>query len=66
MFTMFDTQAMFDALVKTMPCVWRDTTIVVLDVVSVADPYRPEDCSAPEEGSAVTLERVRKVGRLVG
>lgn len=56
----FATQAVFEALLKTMPCVWRDKTIVVLDYVHVAEPYTEDMCSADADHQA-TLNRVKKV-----
>lgn len=32
-------QRVFDILSKTMPCRWNETSIVVMDVVQVHDPY---------------------------
>lgn len=53
-------QAVFEALIKTMPCMWRNKSIVVLDCVHVAEPYTEAACSADADHQA-TLDRVRKV-----
>ena len=55
-----EAQAVFDALIKTMPCHWRGKTIVVLDCVFVDEPYTVEACRADANHQS-TLERVRKV-----
>lgn len=57
-----EAQAIFDAIVKTMPCVWRGRTIVVLDCVQIDDPYTPDSCASHEDQRS-TRERVKTVLR---
>ncbi|KAI9701815.1 MAG: hypothetical protein M1836_001159 [Candelina mexicana] len=49
-------QDIFNALERT----WHETSIVVLDSVIIAPPYRVEDCKAPSNQQAA-LNRVKKV-----
>jgi len=51
------TQAIFDALRKTMPCEWKGQDILVLHEVRIPPPYLPSDC----HGGGAALQRVRKV-----
>ncbi|KAI9668442.1 MAG: protein with role in RNA processing [Alyxoria varia] len=53
-------QDIFDALDRTLPCRWADSTIVVNDAVLIAKPYRLDDCSAPKDKQDA-LARVKKV-----
>jgi protein LSM12 len=55
-----EAQGIFDALSKTMPCIWHDRSITVMDVVTVKPPYTVADVSAAPEQSGA-LERVKKV-----
>ncbi|KAG2446308.1 hypothetical protein HXX76_000896 [Chlamydomonas incerta] len=55
-----EAQAIFESLAKTMPCVWRGKTIIVLDSVSVEDPYTP-DATHSDADHAATRDRVRMV-----
>lgn len=55
-----EAQAVFDALFKTMPCSWREKSIVVLGEITVDEPYTPEAARA-SEGHSAMLERVKKV-----
>lgn len=50
-------QMMFDALDKTLPCRWENTTIVVMNDVYVSAPYTPQDCKGPSP----RLARVQKM-----
>ncbi|KAI9800164.1 MAG: hypothetical protein M1833_003491 [Piccolia ochrophora] len=50
----------FDALSRTLPVRWHDTSIVVLDAVMIAPPYTVEDCRAAAKDSGA-LQRVKKV-----
>jgi hypothetical protein len=51
-------QSLFDALSKTYPCRWRETTIAVMDSVLIRPPYTPETC---EGGNPTERERVQMV-----
>lgn len=53
-------QDIFNALERTLPTRWHETSIVVLDSVMIAPPYRVEDCKAPPNQNAA-LTRVKKV-----
>lgn len=53
-----DAQDIFDAVSRTLPTRWDGTSIVVMDAVVIASPYRAEDCRA---GSANALAQVKKV-----
>lgn len=55
-----EAQVLFDALAKTLPCRWKDKSIVVLDDVTISEPYRPESCAG---GNPTALTRVQKVVR---
>lgn len=55
-----EAQSIFDALSKTMPCRWRNKTIIVLEEVHIESPYDINCCSS-DENHKPTLERVRKV-----
>tara|TARA_B110001452_G_C15228318_1_gene425672 strand:- start:1774 stop:2328 length:555 start_codon:yes stop_codon:yes gene_type:complete len=55
-------QDLFEALNKTMPCMWYQDTIIVLKEVAIRPPYTPETCQkASPSIDAPALERVRKV-----
>ncbi|KAK9823738.1 hypothetical protein WJX72_005050 [[Myrmecia] bisecta] len=56
-----EAQTLFNALSKTMPTRWNNTTIVVLDEVSISEPYRLENCTTKHPEDKSTLQRVRKV-----
>eukprot|EP01084_Bolivina_argentea_P028320 52659_1 len=53
-------QATFDALVKTMDCVWDGQNIEVYGQVVITAPYGVEGCKL-KAGPADALDRVRKV-----
>ena len=53
-----EAQSLFDALSKTLPVRWADTSIAVMDTVTIRPPYTPEACVG---GSALELERVQVV-----
>ncbi|TPX42779.1 hypothetical protein SeMB42_g04995 [Synchytrium endobioticum] len=56
-------QAMFDALIKTMQCRWKNDAIVVLDDVLIPPPYKLDSCRFVEgrKHDEVLLSRVKKV-----
>lgn len=56
-----EAQDLFDAFSRTMPAHWNGPNIVVADAVSIAPPYRVEDCRALVVGNEAALSRVRKV-----
>lgn len=84
-----EAQQVFDALAKTMPCHWRQQSIIILNEVSVErhsdanivylcetegvhtlqvelrPPYCLSDCSTESSHDLTTLERVRKVVRIM-
>lgn len=55
-----EAQSIFDALSKTLPCVWQGRTILVMDVVTVPPPYTPSSCAA-KAGETGALERIKRV-----
>jgi hypothetical protein len=59
-----EAQDIFDAISRTMPVRWDGTNIVVADAVSIAAPYRPDDCRPLVAGDTAALLRVRKVVRI--
>ena len=56
-----EAQDIFDALARTLPARWDGESIVVLDAVVIAKPYRSEDCRAGKGVQPQMLQRVRKV-----
>lgn len=56
-----EAQDIFDAFSRTMPARWDGPNIVVADAVTIAPPYRVEDCRPLVEGDTAALARVRKV-----
>lgn len=58
-----DGQEIFDALSRTLPTRWDGTSIVVMDAVVIASPYKGEDCKAKAGAGqqAGVLPRVKKV-----
>ncbi|KAI8474438.1 MAG: anticodon-binding domain-containing protein [Monoraphidium minutum] len=55
-----EAQSIFDALSKTLPCVWQGRSILVMDAVTVPPPYTPASCAA-RSGEGGALERIRRV-----
>ncbi|KAI9662515.1 MAG: hypothetical protein M1821_008682 [Bathelium mastoideum] len=55
-----EAQEIFDAMARTLPARWHETSMIINDVVRIDSPYRVEDCKAPQE-QAHALERVKKV-----
>eukprot|EP01114_Cavostelium_apophysatum_P019033 TRINITY_DN6009_c0_g1_i1.p1 TRINITY_DN6009_c0_g1~~TRINITY_DN6009_c0_g1_i1.p1 ORF type:complete len:182 (-),score=32.18 TRINITY_DN6009_c0_g1_i1:18-563(-) len=51
-------QDIFNALSKTLPCRWKQDSIIVMDEVTIRPPYASSDCSGDNRA---TLERVKKV-----
>ncbi|KAL1997980.1 hypothetical protein VTN02DRAFT_270 [Thermoascus thermophilus] len=58
-----EAQDLFDAFSRTMPARWDGTSIVVADAVTIAKPYRVDDCRPLVAGDTAALMRVRKVVR---
>ncbi|KAJ5081593.1 hypothetical protein NUU61_009857 [Penicillium alfredii] len=56
-----EAQDIFDAFSRTMPARWAGSNIVVADAVTIASPYRIDDCRPLVEGDTAALNRVRKV-----
>ena len=56
-----EAQDLFDAFSRTMPTRWDGTSIIVADAVSIAAPYRVDDCQPLVAGDTAALARVRKV-----
>ncbi|KAE8319706.1 hypothetical protein AARAC_006379 [Aspergillus arachidicola] len=56
-----EAQDIFDAFSRTMPTRWDGTNIIVADAVSIAAPYRVDDCQPLVAGDTAALARVRKV-----
>ena len=54
-------QDLFDAFSRTMPARWNGHNIIVADAVTIAAPYRVDDCRSIVEGDTAALARVRKV-----
>lgn len=54
-------QDLFDAFSRTMPARWNGHSIIVADAVTIAAPYRVDDCRSIVEGDTAALARVRKV-----
>jgi len=53
-----EAQDIFNALSKTLPCRWKQDTIVVFDEIMIRYPYTLDSCNG---GDPVMLERVKKV-----
>lgn len=56
-----EAQELFDAFSRTMPARWNGSNIIVADAVTIAAPYRIDDCRPIVEGDTAALARVRKV-----
>lgn len=56
-----EAQDLFDAFSRTMPTRWDGSNIIVADAVSIAAPYRVDDCRPLVAGDMAALNRVRKV-----
>ncbi|KAK5690956.1 hypothetical protein LTS12_028785, partial [Elasticomyces elasticus] len=56
-----EAQDLFDAFSRTMPARWDGTSIIVADAVTIASPYRVDDCRPLVAGDMAALNRVRKV-----
>lgn len=56
-----EAQKLFDAFSRTMPARWDGTSIIVADAVTIASPYRVDDCRPLVAGDMAALNRVRKV-----
>ncbi|KAJ0419397.1 anticodon-binding domain-containing protein [Aspergillus carlsbadensis] len=56
-----EAQDIFDAFSRTMPTRWDGSNIIVADAVSIAVPYRVDDCRPLVAGDTAALTRVRKV-----
>ncbi|PYH78156.1 hypothetical protein BO82DRAFT_343272 [Aspergillus uvarum CBS 121591] len=56
-----EAQDIFDAFSRTMPARWDGAKIIVADAVSIAAPYRVDDCRSLVAGDTAALARVRKV-----
>lgn len=61
-----EAQDIFDAFSRTMPAHWHGQNIVVADAVTIAPPYRVDDCRPLVEGDTAALARVRKVVSTIG
>ena len=59
-----EAQDLFDAFSRTMPTHWDKTSIIVADAVTIAAPYRVDDCRPLVAGDTAALNRVRKVVRI--
>ncbi|KAJ5089963.1 hypothetical protein N7532_008647 [Penicillium argentinense] len=56
-----EAQELFDAFGRTMPTRWSGSNIIVADAVTIAPPYRVDDCRPLVENDTAALARVRKV-----
>lgn len=56
-----EAQDIFDAFSRTMPARWDGQNIIVADAVTIAPPYRVDECRPLVEGDTAALARVRKV-----
>ncbi|KAJ5759351.1 hypothetical protein N7520_006507 [Penicillium odoratum] len=56
-----EAQDIFDAFSRTMPARWDGPNIIVADAVTIAAPYRVDECRPLVEGDTAALAHVRKV-----
>ncbi|EAA59264.1 hypothetical protein AN3955.2 [Aspergillus nidulans FGSC A4] len=57
-----EAQDLFNAFIRTMPTTrWDGANIIVADAVSIAPPYRVDDCRPLVAGDTAALARIRKV-----
>lgn len=56
-----EAQDIFDAFSRTMPARWDEQNIIVADAVTIAPPYRVDECRPLVAGDTAALARVRKV-----
>ncbi|PLB41184.1 anticodon-binding domain-containing protein [Aspergillus candidus] len=56
-----EAQDIFDAFTRTMPTRWDGPNIIVADAVTIAPPYRVDDCRPLVAGDTAALAHVRKV-----
>ncbi|OCK83002.1 hypothetical protein K432DRAFT_291987 [Lepidopterella palustris CBS 459.81] len=55
-----EAQEIFDALARTLPTRWHDTSIIVNDAVIISKPYTLDDCQAPKDKQQ-SVPHVKKI-----